>query len=1384
MKKYVKIVSLVLTLVLLGGVFMQTPLVSAENEKIKIAVLCDSALEGSDGAADTDVEALCRLYADGGYDVTKLNIKEFADESVLSAEAFDVVVLPYGDAFPLSGITSFKKFVAKGGRVITLGGYAFSNVLDTEGEINQESFALLLEASDVSDSHYTLTLGKDKLEANKTYTVSVDMKFEGLATNGRDYGIAYTSVYLYGPGGLDTFKDFAFGENGVSADWINYNYKFTTPSNFTKAEINLGFYRMSGKAGYDNLRIVDSEGSEVICYTFDDQTVPSNFIKTVAGELNASIIEGVKNVGDIDVILGTDTPDWVGDYALYAPSNIPLFDPEHVYSDAIAFPAANQDVFSVGAAIEGRIGGYSAITVIGENKLRWDPLMYAHDASGEIVGTVGAIAHIFPETKGTGGWNAVWDDYEATSIAFFGVNTADIVKSGNEEFKKGMVKLVDVLVNDVYTKYALNKYDCYKQSEIPSLTVHVANNTNEAVEGVAVLEIINEETGKTVYTTEKNYKTGAGKSSPIIMKWDNPTFDTDFYRERVTLKDKDGNVIDVYETGFAVWNDEVVKNGVNYTYHDNYIFVKNDDGTETPVIASGVDCSSNLYVLYDQTPLVAYYEMMERMDAGINICEYLGLLHNDISSESYMRKVDLAVYLAQKFNMIFMQGISIGANTAVTDSEMRTYVKTCEKLAGRYKDVPGFIYYPNGDLVCELSERMNAPFKEFIRNKYASDEELQKAWGESGVTLENVAIDLNYSGDDKWTNLKIYDYNVFRSTLVEKWINTLAETIRSIDTSGKLILCEFYSYPFSGIDIPTALGTTDYSNIGFFEDASIFPQTLSYSDQRYIGKSMGIGEFGRRTNTLMNAASYTFHRAVTQEEATRHVFTVYNNAVTMGASHIQLWCWADSTEYIFPWGTQYVDGARRPLYYNVRNASLFSRTFEPVYTSPEVAYLTADRTRFSSNTYIGHHSVVRGLDILERTNIAKYITINDSNLIIPDSVKVIFYPISYDPSDEVIEKLTDFVKKGGVLYLSGDISYDEYRDHTKTKRLEELAGVKCEKVNFDGYNFRSSDDLTYTDGKTIRSGSPNINISLAGAETVYYDNKNNPIITKYALGDGFVVFSSDPIELYTSAKTSAKDAAIYTYVMSLAGVEPYAIETEKNNGAFKLSELTLADGSSAFGIFNCDSENDKTMKVKVKGLDVEMNVPAATTYIFRVSEDGLYGVQNMGSVKVNGKEAVYNGAFAEVYTLDGKTLETSKQIIVTPLAEGQMKIASSALTGDVQVLAGDTVNGIFVTQSTILPRVEDGYISFEVTKDEVNKIILISDSDKPLDSIEALVTGFTSHSLNELAKNGDGEDESSEVSEEEKDGSSAVLPIAIIGGVLAVGVIAAVIVIKKRKNKK
>ena len=1382
MKEYVKIVSLVLTLVLLGGVVLQTPLVSAEKEKIKVAVLCDSALEGSEGAADTDVEALCKLYSDGGYDVTKLNVKEFADESVLSVEAFDVVVLPYGDAFPLSGITSFKKFVSDGGRVITLGGYAFSNVINVEGVVNDESYGLRLTSPEVSDSHYTFTLGSSSLNPGSTYTISVDMKFDGLATNGYEYGIAYTSVYLYGPDGLSSFKDFAFGENGVSSDWTTYNYKFTTPSNFTKADINLGFYRMSGQACYDNLSIVDSAGNKVVSYTFDDQKLPGTFIKVAPQPLEASFVEGVANIGNFDVVLGTNTPDWVGDYALYAPSNIPLFDPEHVYSDAVAFPAANQDVFSAGAAIEGKIGGYSAITVIGENKLRWDPLMYAHDASGEIVGTVGAIAHIFPETKGTGRWNAVWDDYEATSIAFFGVTTADIVKAGNDEFKKGMVKLVDVLVNDVYTEYALNKYDCYKQTEIPSLTIHTANHTNEAVEGTAVLEIINEETGKTVYKAEKNYKTGAKKAAPIIIKWDNPTFDTDFYRERVTLRDKDGNDIDVYETGFAVWTDEVVKNGVNYTYHDNYIFVKNDDGTETPVIASGVDCSSNLYILYDQNPLVTYYEMMERMDAGINICEYLGALHNDISSESYMRKVDLAVYLAQKFNQIFMQGISIGANTAVTDSELKTYVKTCTRLAERYKDVPGFIYYPNGDLVCELKDGMNGQFKEFIKSKYATDEELQKAWNDSRLTLEKVKIETSYNGDDRWTNVKILDYNMFKSTLVERWINALSDAIREVDTSGKLILCEFYSYPFAGIDIPTALGNTDYSNIGFFEDASIFPQTLSYSDQRYIGKSMGIGEYGRRTNTLMNASSYTFQRAVSQEEATRHVFTVYNNAVTMGANHIHLWCWADSTEYIFPWGTQYaLDGARRPLYYNVRNASLFSRTFEPVYTSPEVAYLTADKTRLSCNNFIGHHDDVRGLDILERTNIAQYITINDSNLIIPDSIKVIFYPISYDPSDEVIEKLTDFVKKGGVLYLSGDISYDEYRKHTKTNRLEELAGVKCEKVNFDGINFKSADSLTYTDGKTIRSGSPNINISLAGAETLYYDNKNNPVITKYKLGDGFVVFSSDPIELYTSGRTSAKDAAIYTYVMSLAGVEPYKIE--KDNGMFKLSELTLADGSSAYSIFNCDSGNTKTMNITAQGNEIEFKVPASTTHIFRMSEDGLMGIQNTGSVKVNGKDVMFNGAFAHVYTLDGKTIETSNQIIVTPLAEGRMKIASSALTGDVQVLAGDTVNGIFVTQSTILPRVEDGYISFEVTKDEVNKIILISDGDKILDSIEALVTGFTAHSLSVLENEETSESSDSSESSETTEKASA-LPFIIIGGVLAAGVIAAVIIIKKRKNKK
>jgi hypothetical protein len=77
---------------------------------------------------------------------------------------------------------------------------------------------------------------------------------------------------------------------------------------------------------------------------------------------------------------------------------------------------------------------------------------------------------------------------------------------------------------------------------------------------------------------------------------------------------------------------------------------------------------------------------------------------------------------------------------------------------------------------------------------------------------------------------------------------------------------------------------------------------------------------------------------------------------------------------------------------------------------------------------------------------ANFSVLPDSELgKLPSSVKVLIYPVPYVVSDEVFDALKAFVNRGGVLWLSGDISIEK-PGSVKNQRLMELCGVKSTKL--------------------------------------------------------------------------------------------------------------------------------------------------------------------------------------------------------------------------------------------------------------------------------------------------------------------------------------------------
>ena len=181
----------------------------------------------------------------------------------------------------------------------------------------------------------------------------------------------------------------------------------------------------------------------------------------------------------------------------------------------------------------------------------------------------------------------------------------------------------------------------------------------------------------------------------------------------------------------------------------------------------------------------------------------------------------------------------------------------------------------------------------------------------------------------------------------------------------------------------------------------------------------------------------------TEEEAKRLFMAVAHYGLGMGACKVQNWCLRDASESVFPWGVFYPNGrVPKDLAYWHRNLSLVWRHFTPEYRVPEMAVLLPDGMRQGASPQTGvdiAFNCFRGLLSLH----ADFGVVNEQNIeALTDGTKRLIWPSPFCPDDAAYEKVLAWVKAGGELLVTGDISMDANRKRTRTSRLKELCGVE------------------------------------------------------------------------------------------------------------------------------------------------------------------------------------------------------------------------------------------------------------------------------------------------------------------------------------------------------
>ena len=104
---------------------MDTSSAAAERPD-RVAILRDD-LPGM--GAPSSPDHLAQLLNAAGIQTRFLTADELADPGIFNRANFDLVVLPYGPTFPVAAHRAFQQFLVEGGDFISMGGYAFDNLV-------------------------------------------------------------------------------------------------------------------------------------------------------------------------------------------------------------------------------------------------------------------------------------------------------------------------------------------------------------------------------------------------------------------------------------------------------------------------------------------------------------------------------------------------------------------------------------------------------------------------------------------------------------------------------------------------------------------------------------------------------------------------------------------------------------------------------------------------------------------------------------------------------------------------------------------------------------------------------------------------------------------------------------------------------------------------------------------------------------------------------------------------------------------------------------------------------------------------------------------------------------------------------------------------------
>ena len=1263
------------------------------------------------GAA-SDPKALGRLLLET-HQVHFVTAAQLADASYCNRANIDLLVLPYGESFPLAAWKAVETFLMDGGDLLTTGGYAFrSPVVEKAGKwqfyesvVDHESGANLLpafgaagaswKASDATSASVETASQAGAESAAKVHIPAdiweqkADWSFDLPASGGgaqfffqcrirasdvkpSPNGYAYVGVEQLDKEGEPAYAaKITFEQIQGSSEWHPVEQLFYLVPDCQKLRVRIGLKDATGTVWGAGFRL--------------EHRSPQVRINTEFGHPEDSLVITSRQIGMFDA-----------DFRL-----------KHA---TVLHSAAGQSVLRDIGASTGSFAGYAASCVVGMNNARWVPLLEATDQLGRKRGAAGALAYQTHGAYARGAW------------AFFGVDNQDIFAPGAHFGEEALRATARALAHKCFLHACGTNYASYKDGEPVHLRVLVSNYGRQPASLKVGWRIVSKDGGKPVYEQSESLHLAAGQTLPVDITWHPERFASDRYRATATLFTL-GQEADRIETGFNVWKLETLRKGLPFEFKDNYFQV---DGKS--LFLQGTDDYLHTFIDQDENPLTWQEDAQGCHDACIDVYENLMGLRGPQQrpTEAWWRWIDAMLLNVQGVGGAFFPGMLIFSNTAVNDKDLADQEAYVRSFALRYKDAPGIMYYLNGDL--ELHDP-NLPdlqrlYNQYLADKYGSNEALRHAWKISPPEAPIGKLTIRRGSAD-WRDVRTLDDFRFRTQVVRRWLNAMHDSIRQVDQQHP-VTAEFYQTPVSGIDLLTALGKLELANFGYFnekeEDFYRFPQTCKFLDQSMRGKGINVGEFGVKTHPAWLATGY-YIEARTEAYEQAYFLAIAHYGFALGASKIQNWCWKYPADLPFEWGINYPNElAPRDVRYFYRNSGLMFRQLRPRYESSETVVLLAGDNRMGGQGGRIVEGQLNGIRLLLDQRL-RFSTLADEYVdSLPENVKTIFYPLPYCPSEKIVQRLIEFVEKGGQLYISGDLCYDSLRQRTQVDRLKDLCGLQFVSQRFPNIEYQHGALPAEPDGSGWPAyvAAPGIVTRLAGAKSLLRAKDGTPIVTEFERGRGRVIFSADPIELHGDPRYQPYAHSFYRQLLGTLGLA--GAQLEPSGAPVHCFEVPSQDARQIVVLVNHDQANPaRNLTLQVADRRVRLSLGARMSgIVVGTAGSGVHAVESSADVFEGEQLVLGSDAHFMAISFTPQSLLTTRRLLLLPMAEGEMRIPSGGRWRKPIVLAGTIAASRWKQDEVFSPVATAGVLNIRITPPRSLSMLIVCESGEQSEGIRQM----------------------------------------------------------------